>query len=51
MINFQNSQAAHITKYQKNKQANQKMGGGRPKQTFLHRRQETDKKILNIIHY
>ena len=27
MINFQNSQAAHITKYQKNKQANQKMGG------------------------
>ena len=33
------------------KQANQKVGEKRPKQTFLHRKQETHKKMLNIIHY
>ena len=37
MINFQNTQAAHTTQYQKNKHHNQKVRK-RPKQTFLHRR-------------
>ena len=37
MVNFRNTQAAHITQYQKNKQSNQKMGK-RSKQTFLQRR-------------
>ena len=37
MINFQNIQAAHTTQYQKNTQANQKVGK-RPKQTILQRR-------------
>ena len=36
-INFQNTQAAHTTQYQKNKHHNQKVRK-RPKQTFLHRR-------------
>ena len=35
-INFQNTQAAHTTQYQKNEHHNQKVGK-RPKQTFLHR--------------
>ena len=34
MDNFQNTQAAHAAKYQKNKQPNQKMGR-RLKQAFL----------------
>ena len=36
-INLQNIQAAHAAQYQKNKQPNEK--AGRPKQTFLQRRQ------------
>ena len=36
-INFQNTQVAHTTQYQKNKHPNQKVGK-RPKQTFLQRR-------------
>ena len=40
-INFQNIQAAHINQYQKNKQANQKVGQ-RPKQIFLQRRHTDD---------
>ena len=35
-MNFQNTQAAHTTQYQKNKQPSQKVGK-RPKQTFLQR--------------
>jgi len=35
--NFQNTQTAHATQYQKNKQPNQKVGN-RHKQTFLQRR-------------
>ena len=35
-VNFQNIQAAHTTRYQKNKQPNQKVAK-RPKQTFLQR--------------
>ena len=35
-INFQNTQAAQMTQYQKNQQPNQKVGK-RPKQTFLQR--------------
>ena len=37
MINFQNIQPAHTTKYQKNKPPNQKVGKRR-KQTFLQRK-------------
>ena len=33
------------------KTSQSKSGGKRPKQTFLHRKQETHNKILNIIHY
>ena len=33
-INLKNTQTAHASQYQKNKQPNQKMGG-RSKQTFL----------------
>ena len=36
-INLQNTQVAHTTQYQKNKQPNQKVGK-RPKQTFLQSR-------------
>ena len=47
-------QAAHAAQYQKNKQANPKMGR-RPKQTFLQRRytdsQQTLERMLNIINH
>ena len=36
-INLQNTQVAHTTQYQKNKQPSQKVGK-RPEQTFLQRR-------------
>ena len=53
-INFQNTQAARTTQYQKNKQPNQKVGK-KPKQTFLQRRQ-TDgywahEKMLSVTYY
>ena len=53
-INLQNTQAAHVTQYQKSKQSNQQMGG-RPKQTFLQRRhtdgQQAHEKMLNTAYY
>ena len=53
-IDFQNTQGAHATQYEKNKQSNEKIGR-RSKQTFLQRKhtygQHTHEKILNITNY
>ena len=38
-VNFRNTQAAHATQYQKNKQPNQKVGR-RPKETLLPRHKD-----------
>ena len=53
-LNFQNTQTAHTTQYQKTKRPNQKMGR-RPKQTFLQWRhtdgQQIKEMMLKIVNY